>query len=97
VIWNWETIRWAGECTVIWNWETIRWAGECTVIWNWETIRCAGECTVIWNWETIRWAGECTVIPGLQRTAITKTFPILCEGVFLIMELFFNLLSGARR
>ena len=67
------------------------------VIWNWETIRCAGECTVIWNWETIRWAGECTVIPGLQRTAITKTFPILCEGVFLIMELFFNLLSGARR
>lgn len=43
----------------------------------------------------IRWAVasvcECTVTSGQQRKEITKTFSIVCEGVFLIIKLYFNL------
>ena len=54
---------------------------------------------VIWNWETIRWpvarVCECKVTfdhqSGQQRAEITKTFPIVCERVFGITILFFEL------
>ena len=48
---------------------------------------------VMWNWETIRWAvtrvWECKATSGQQRAEITKTFPIVFDGVFEIMKLYF--------